>query len=464
MENLDLTDLQGLIKRGYQELPYSNILLLRVADALLVKHWLQRLLPAISRGDIKDRTLEINIAFTFAGLAALGLPSRLQKRFSREFEEGMSEDSRSRLLGDYDRKANRSTVPQWDWRDGEGDKAVHLLLLIYGREEHLVENYCAELQLGYPGTGLQQISKLATIKLEENREHFGFQDGISQPHVAAFGHRNDTAENTVALGEFLLGYPNQYGKLTASPTVTDPHSGQEWDFGKNGTYLVMRQLEQDVQGFWQYMADHSRHPDGSPNVAAAIALAAKMVGRWPSGAPLPLAPDQDIPDLANKNSFRFEFHKKENYGKCPVGAHIARVNPRDALAKDPQKALKIASHHRILRRGRPYGRPFITSMEPEALFRMANATGEERGLHFICLNANISRQFEFIQSTWIHNKKFNGLYDDADPVSGTQESDFLIPQRPVCRHLKAIPAFVKVKGGGYFFMPSHAALKFLAEN
>jgi Dyp-type peroxidase family len=464
MDNLNLQDIQGLIKRGYNELPFSNILLLRVEDALKVKQWLARLLPDISRGDLKNPSLEINIAFTYAGLAALGLPRLLQKRFSLEFEEGMSEDSRSRLLGDYDPKTKRSTVADWDWRDGEGDSTVHLLLVIYGPEEHLVEKYCDELQLGYPDSGLRQIRKLVTIKREENREHFGFQDGISQPNIEAFGHRTDALNNTVALGEFLLGYPNQYGKIPAGPTVTDPNSGQEWDFGRNGTYLVMRQLEQDVKGFWQYMADHSKNPDGTLNVVAAIALAAKLVGRWPSGVPLTISPDQDAPLLQDKNNFLFGFQQEENYGKCPVGAHIARVNPRDALAKDPKQSLKIASHHRILRRGRPYGRPFITSMEPEELFSKAYATAEERGLHFICLNANISQQFEFIQSSWINNKKFNGLYNDADQVAGSQESDFTIQQRPVCRHLPAIPAFVKVKGGGYFFMPSHAALKFLTEN
>jgi Dyp-type peroxidase family len=266
------------------------------------------------------------------------------------------------------------------------------------------------------------------------------------------------------LGEFVLGYPNEYGKLTESPSVRINADGQEFDFGKNGTYLVMRQIEQDVKRFWDFMDDNSKNPDGSTNMYECIALASKMVGRWPSGAPLASSPDRDDPSLETKNNFLFEFQKEENFGKCPRGAHIARANPRDALDKDPKKAFEVANHHRILRRGRSYGRPFITSMEPDKLFNQANKEYEERGLHFICLNTNISRQFEFVQSKWLNNKKFNGLYNDADPVSDTGVSDFTIPERPVTRQIKEIPSFVSVKGGGYFFMPSLSALKFLFEN
>lgn len=470
MDKLNLNDIQGLIKRGYDEMPFSNILLCRINDPDQVKRWLASLLPVISRGDVKDRELEVNIAFTYEGFKALGLPKLLREPFSREFEEGMSEENRSRLLGDFDPKTKQSKVNGWEWEDGAATDAVHLILLVYGKEEHLVENYCDELNLCYTENGLAQLKKLLTIKLNESREHFGFHDGISQPFIKEFAsvdstkNRSVTKNNTVALGEFLLGYPNQYQKITQSPTVLDTKTGHEWDFGKNGTYLVMRQLEQDVKEFWHYMVDQTKNVDGSLNMEGAIALASKIVGRWPGGAPLTCSPDHDDPSLADKNDFLFEFHKEENFGKCPFGAHIARVNPRDALAEKPKESFDVASHHRILRRGRSYGRPFITSMKPDELFKKANNEQEERGLHFICLNANISRQFEFVQNTWINNNKFSGLYNDADQLSGANISDFTIQQRPVSRQLKDIPAFVKVRGGGYFFLPSHSALKFLSEN
>ncbi|HSU49390.1 MAG TPA: Dyp-type peroxidase [Segetibacter sp.] len=470
MSDLDLDEIQGLIKRGYDNMPFSNIVLLRIQDPGKAKQWLGSIHPNISRGSTKNSELEMNVAFTYEGFKILGLQPLLVKPFSREFEEGMTEKSRSRLLGDYNQETRQPTVDNWQWRDGQGDDGLHLILLIYGKEEHLVENYCSELKLCTDQNGLSEIKTLITIKLNDRREHFGFRDGISQPYVKEFASttnpklENNEETNTVALGEFVLGYPNEYGKLTESPVVRPAVNGEEFDFGKNGTYLVMRQLEQDVKNFWEFMEENSRNPGGSTDMYQCIALASKMVGRWPSGAPLASSPDHDDPSLEAKNDFLFEFQKEENFGKCPRGAHIARANPRDALDKDRKKALEVANHHRILRRGRSYGRPFITSMEPDKLFSQANKEYEERGLHFICLNTNISRQFEFVQSKWLNNKKFNGLYNDADPISVSGVSDFTIPQRPVTRQIKEIPSFITVKGGGYFFMPSLSAIKFLMEH
>lgn len=449
-------------------MPFSNILLLQIIDRKKVQRWLTSLIPKLSRAAIKDGELEINIAFTYQGFSALGLHSLMTTRFSREFEEGMGEESRSRLLGDVNKHTRDSTVDQWDWSDIESKHKVHLILLIYGLEEHLVENHCSDLKLCYSDNGLTEIKKLTTLRLEEKREHFGFRDGISQPFIKEFASQNkatnetDNRNNIIALGEFLLGYPNQYGKITEVPCVRSA-TGEEWEFGRNGTYLVMRQLAQDVKGFWDFMEKSSRNADGTTNMEAYVALAAKMVGRWPNGAPLVCSPDFDDPRFADENEFLFDFKTKENFLKCPFGAHIARVNPRDSLDTDSQTSFEISNHHRILRRGRSYGRPFITNMKPEELFGKANQDNEERGLHFICLNANISRQFEFVQSTWINNNKFQGLYNDTDPISSTSVSDFTISQRPISRYLRDIPPFVTVRGGGYFFMPSHTALRFLSQ-
>lgn len=467
MSTLNLHDVQGLVKRGYDNLPFSNILLLQVTEKQKAKQWLRNLLPLISKASVKDRELEINIAFTYQGFSRLGLTPLLRTPFSREFEEGMADESRSRLLGDYDPTTNQTTVGGWDWRDTEGSNAVHVMLLLYGLKEDLVETYCSELKLCYVDNGISEIKKLVTLRLAERREHFGFRDGISQPFIQDFASlekeqtSSNTLENTIALGEFLLGYPNQYGKVTEVPTADK--DGKAWPFGHNGTYLVMRQLEQAVKEFWHFMEEQSRNADGSSNMQAGIALAAKMVGRWPNGTPLVCSPRFDDPRFAEKNDFLFAFGKGEKFRDCPYGAHIARVNPRDSLDKDSATSFETVNHHRLLRRGRSYGRPFITSMEPDELFRKANNESEERGLHFICLNANISRQFEFVQSTWINNRKFQGLYNDADQISGTQVSDFTVHQRPVAQNIKNIPSFVKVKGGGYFFMPSHTALQYLVE-
>ena len=93
----------------------------------------------------------------------------------------------------------------------------------------------------------------------------------------------------------------------------------------------------------------------------------------------------------------------------------------------------------------------------------------ERGLHFICLGANLSRQFEFVQHTWANNPKFNGLYDDPDPLIGDRDprgkgkqGTFTEQARPVRRRTTGMPSFVGIRGGAYFFLPGVRALRYLA--
>ena len=136
----------------------------------------------------------------------------------------------------------------------------------------------------------------------------------------------------------------------------------------------------------------------------------------------------DNPSLGTENDFRYDSEDPDGY-KCPIGSHVRRTNPRDWLNPRPgsRRSIAIGKRHRIPRRGREYGRPFTEE-----------TSGEERGLHFICINANISRQFEFIQHTWLNNPKFDELFDDTDPLSGThtpQGGIFSIPGQPVRRRI-----------------------------
>ena len=170
---------------------------------------------------------------------------------------------------------------------------------------------------------------------------------------------------------------------------------------RNGSYLVFRQLSQDVGGFWRFADGATRRADGSSDPDARLRLAAKMVGRWPSGAPLALAPDADDPSLAEANDFAY--HANDPRGaRCPVGSHIRRSNPRDSLDPNPgsEGSFEINRRHRILRRGREYG-PALPLERA-----LAEPDSAERGLHFICLNANLARQFEFVHHTWLNNRKF----------------------------------------------------------
>ncbi|HEY3002590.1 MAG TPA: peroxidase, partial [Kribbellaceae bacterium] len=186
-------------------------------------------------------------------------------------------------------------------------------------------------------------------------------------------------------------------------------------------------------------------------------LAAKVVGRWTSGAPLVLAPDHDDPAVARSNDFRYHAADPDGLA-CPVGAHIRRVNPRDALEPAPgtDRSLEVNKRHRLLRRSRSY------RTEGPANGRAAEG-GEERGLYFFCLNANLARQYEFVQHTWINNPVFNGRYHETDPLVGGRHTGatFTEPARPVRRRHRGLPQFVTVRGGAYFFLPGLSALRYL---
>jgi Dyp-type peroxidase family len=307
----------------------------------------------------------------------------------------------------------------------------------------------------------------------QGREPFGFTDGISQPLIEGLS-KTGPPQTTLRFGEFVLGYPNEYGRYAERPILDaaadpgkvlppDPDTGRP-DLGRNGSYLVFRQLAQDVPAFWRYLDAAARRSDGSPDPAARTRLAAKMVGRWPGGAPLALAPDGDDPALAGANEFGY-FHVDPHGTRCPIGAHIRRANPRDSLDPQPgtDKSYEINRRHRLLRRGRKYGSP----LTPEEALAATGGTGagDERGLHFICLVANISRQFEFVHGTWLNSPKFAGLYDDSDPlVSPSQPygGTFTLQSDPVRDRVTGVPRFVSVKGGAYFFLPGLAALRWTA--
>jgi deferrochelatase/peroxidase EfeB len=225
---------------------------------------------------------------------------------------------------------------------------------------------------------------------------------------------------------------------------------RERDLGRNGTYLVLRELSQDVEGFWAFLAEATRRPDGSADKDAATYLAAKMVGRWPSGAPLVLAPYMDDPALGTNNDFGY--YADDRMGlRCPLGAHIRRANPRDSLPPRPgtDASVAVGKRHRIIRRGRARGSLDGAAVDP--------------GLYFVALNASLRRQFEFIQGTWCGNPKFEGLYDDPDPIISTEPGrTFRVPDRPVRRRVGDLPAFVSVVGGAYFFLPGVRALRYIA--
>jgi Dyp-type peroxidase family len=464
---LDLDDIQGIVAQGYGKLRAARFLLLAITESNAARSWIGSLVDTITTAASEQRDTSMNVALTAHGLDRLSLPLDVVAMFGAEFAAGMVEEHRNRLLGDV----GESAPDGWRW-GGPRTPAIDAVLMLYGKgEAELTRLQAAQTEV-LAAAGIRILDALDTVDVGSG-EHFGFNDGISQPAIEGIG-KPGRAMDTVRAGEFLLGYENGYGQYTNRPLLprsADPTgilhrdaagSGRA-DLGRNGSYLVFRQLRQDVRGFWQFMDATTRHPDGSSDAAARIRLAAKIVGRWPSGAPLVKAPDRDDPTLSSFNDFAYYTADSDGF-RCPIGAHIRRSNPRDSLEPTPgsQQSIDLNKLHRSLRRGRDYG----PAIPPEALWtEPPDPEAEpERGLYFICLNANIGRQFEFIQGTWVNSPKFNGLYNDADPLvgqHGTHTDAFTIPTRPIRRRVAGLPQFVRVRGGAYFFLPGIRALRYL---
>lgn len=482
MRPVDWSDVQGLVLRGYPETPRAAYLLLHIENAEKARAWLADLPCRLTRSTLRSETqrkkdeeapdTRCNIAFTWSGLRALGLAADALETFPWYFREGMATPARARILGD----TGDSAPGNWDWGAAtDGENAIHVLLLLFAAN-------CTELQAlidketqGFTDACRRVHGPIFANLPDDRREHFGFRDGISQPVIA------DTPQarrisilagptGTVKAGEFVLGHINEHGQRPISPSVardpqakdglplTDDLPDVRSDLGINGSYLVVRQLEQDVAGFWNYVEDAVRAERGDTDPEAEDALAAKFVGRWPSGAPLTTTPHADDSGRATQNNFGFHAEDRHGY-RCPIGAHIRRANPRDSLLDDPVEAARLANRHRMLRRGRVYG-PAI-----KAKADRKKSDGEKRGLMFICVAADIERQFEFVQQTWLNSTKFGGLHDEKDPLLGDQPDSggvMTVPGAPVRRRLTGIPRFVTVRGGGYFFMPGIKALEYLA--
>lgn len=499
-----LGDIQGIVLYGYGHLLYSRHLLLKVSDPEKGRILLAGLLPFVIDARRIDREEDryhcaLNIAVTASGLTALGLDPGVLQLFPDEFRDGMSQPYRARQLGDN----GNSDPKQWHdfggaLPDGRPDSAKQpdLLLLLFGEDGERMDALFQRVTevLALTDGAVTVLYDQDDMKLQME-EHFGFRDGISNPVPKGLQTRSKKGEKPVAAGEFILGYPNAYETFPFSPSISGdmdttnalppvrPESivgtteiankataateavATRKDLGHNGSYLVYRKLEQDVAGFWSYCTKQSATGPDSP-----VLIASKMMGRWPSGASITEFPVQEDPaqgeDYKPNNDFGYAQRDGQGFN-CPFGAHVRRANPRDHLTPDREESLLISSRHRIMRRGRTYGSPMN---DP----RSGVDDGQKRGLIFIGIVANIARQFEFVQQTWLNNPKFHDLFYDRDPISGDNSDPgttngimeipcrFTIPKVPVRRRLNEVPRVVTVRAGAYFFIPSISALCFLA--
>jgi deferrochelatase/peroxidase EfeB len=489
---VDYEDVQGLIRFGHGKLSRACFYALQIRDAAAARHWLRQapVASAVVRKPLPVSALQV--ALTARGMKALGVPSAIVASFSPEFVSGMAGDeARARRLGDV----GNSAPSQWRW--GASQRTPDLLVMLFASAEAWPGTEAATMNSLWR-EAFQSTACLRAADLDRN-EPFGFADGLSQPEVdweQSRVIRKDETEytNLSALGEFVLGYRNEYGRFTERPLL-DPVAGidlptaldapQKLDLGRHGAYLVIRELRQDVRRFWQYM--HAQ----TGSAVEASRLAEAMMGRTMNGEPLVQCGGRSIQGIArtpeNDRLNHFLFADDPNGERCPLGAHIRRANPRNSdfggPAGGPVSRLmhslgfaakewrddRVAStrFHRILRRGRKFG-PNLTH---EEALRPARADDPERGLYFGCVNANIARQFEFIQNAWIMGAGFEGLTGERDPVLGTRSGDahmgpcntFTIPTAGgASRRLYDLPEFVTVRGGAYFFLPGIRALRYLA--
>lgn len=458
---LELRHLQGLLTSAYPRSPAARYLLVELPAPVRARAWLAALIGRITFADTVDEQIRglrraggptLNVAFTAAGLAALGLaPDRLTD-FSREFREGMVTPHRQRVLGDLPDSPGDPLA--WRW-GGPGTAAVHGVLLAFGSDEAELDGLCREVI--DPATGVRIVATVTTVGLAGTREHFGFRDAIASPWVAGL-HRPRAAHDRVAAGEIILGQPDLSGRPEPHPPI-----------GRAGSYLVIRQLAQDVAGFWSGLR-------AAVGDAQAVRWAAKMTGRWPDGTPLARAPDRSLADPSDD----FGFHDDPDGVRCPLGAHIRRSNPRDGLGATPADSVALVNRHRIFRRGRTFGLPAPPETWPPGIDPVITADDAdggaaddsgERGVVFLGLGASLARQFEFVQQSWINSPKFAGLYDENDPITGsvhrrmTESATgfaFTAPG-PVLNERIELPAkYVRCIGGGYFFLPGRVALEVMS--
>jgi Dyp-type peroxidase family len=376
----------------------------------------------------------VAVALTYQGLKALGVPQASLDSFAPEFQQGMA--ARAKFLKD-----KGESGPE-NWEKPLGSPDVHVVIAAISPDTERLEAAVARARKVYLELkGVTAIWRQDCHVLPDEKEAFGFKDGIGHPAIEGSGiPGSNPYETPLKAGEFVLGYPDEMGD---SPAVPQPEI-----LGRNGSYVVFRKLHQRVAAFRQYLKA------SSGSTEAEELLAAKMMGRWRSGAPLALCPMHDNPELGadsqRNNAFLYKEDDPVGY-KTPCGSHIRRTNPRDA---DVAGVTRI---HRMIRRGTSYGPPL-----PDGVLE---DDGVDRGLMFAFIGAHPGRQFEFIQAEWMNDGSFFGGGSEKDPVSGAGDGTgiFDIPKRPLRMRMKGLPAFVVTRGGEYCFLPGLRALQWLAD-
>jgi len=458
LDALQLSDIQAFIMHTYRPCALRTFVL-KVQNARAARQFLGGLVsgdassPQLATADQwrEAHAYRVNLGITYDGLAALALPESSLRTFPDEFVGGSV--AAAARIGDA-----ADSAPE-KWQEPFARRDVHLLIFLFITDKanaaNSIETVSARLRALYGGTGAcEELTVCDAGSLPGDVAHFGYRDGFAQPTIE--GGPPPAIPDILphaSASEFLLGYEN----LTTDSVPEPP------ELCRNGSYAAFRILEQDCHAFETFLAEQSAQTQLDPEL-----IAAKLCGRWRSGAPLTLFPNADDPQHEDPGSFArynsFDYVKTDRYSPhddyddsrgylCPIGSHIRRMNPRHS---------KVAGNsglsHRIVRRGLPYGPPYDAANPHD---------GIERGLLGLFIGASLKNQFEFLMKHWANDGGFAGIGQTKDPILGDNspaDSKFVIPleagKKPVA--LRGLPRFIRTRGAAYCFVPSVTALRYLS--
>jgi Dyp-type peroxidase family len=436
---VELDDIQATVLRYRPEPYYGTHVMLHVEDARAGREFLRRLTPHVDSAADWWQTGEpwIAVAITYSGLVALGLPEDSLQSFPEAFRVGMS--ARADMLLDH----AENDPKHWDAPFGSG--LIHIGVSVFSDSRETWGRTMALAQQQYEGaSGIRVLLTQDFGAQPGDLNPLGYKDSIGQPAIEGCGVEPLPGYGpAIKAGEFILGYPGEAGVPLPAPRPDV--------LGRNGTFGGLRKYQTRVGAFNRFLRAHGQTEEERE------LLAAKLVGRWRSGAPLTLAPTNDDPELGADpmRNNDFTYATDPSGLQVPRGSHMRRMNPRDT----EMEVLTDVNIHRIIRRSTTFGAPY----DPTAVSPQDDEA--PRGLYFLFVSAKAMATLEFLQQEWINNGNFMSLGEERDPNIGLQEDGavFTIPQEPVRRRIHGIDTFNVLRGGEYFFMPSLSALRWLAD-
>jgi Dyp-type peroxidase family len=431
---VELDDIQATVLRYRPEPYYGTHVMVHVEDAHAGRTFVQRLTPHVASAADWWKAGEpwISVAISYEGLVALSVPEDSLRSFPEAFRVGMA--ARAGELRDHGPNAPEN----WDKPFGTGE--IHIAVSVFSDSEETWRETMETVRQHYRGqAGITVLMTQDFGAQPGDLNSLGYKDSIGQPAIEGCGVESLPGQGRpIKAGELILGYPGEAGVPLPMP--------QPDVLGRNGTYVGLRKYQSRVGTFNRFLREHAETEQERE------LLAAKLVGRWRSGAPLTLAPTQDDPALGadplRNNDFTYAADQRGH--QVPLGSHMRRMNPRDTTMAQ----LADVNVHRIIRRSTTFGAPY----DPNAVSERDDEVA--RGLYFIFLSAKAMATLEFLQEEWINNGNFMDLGNERDPNVGLQEegATFTIPRQPVRRRVHGIQTFNVLRGGEYFFMPSLSAL------